>query len=448
MNRGTRAIGAVVLGGLLTIASFAHGAPATANANAAAAKPAGAGTVVPVRATGRPDAPRSLGSAALARAQRCDAVRSKLAEYARQGSAAVGCFEPGRALPELRPPSGPRPADVRATDAPVWCDELGDGSWWYTRDSFCLDGLEVSYVLLSPQGAPLGGALLEVSHSAQLNATSSSWVEQVHVSMEARTGQVTSLLVGLTATCGGSCVATKSDAFGVESLRLFEMESGTLEFAGNPLSGGQASTTPTWTLTATAPGAIPIVPSVAWTVPDLLTIRCDALVGNSSGCVLPAYTPTLLLSFATDGASAVMIAWAQQYLPDRWGYEYGGGTPLRRLASESLQRTNRSIICDSSFVPRAEVPEDSCDEFPFAASYESGAMLGLRGSDCAEVLPFIDEVTGQWYVAYLNTVRYTERCVRGHVSLPSNTDVGGDLGRFATQHRVLDHEQYWIGISA
>ncbi|MBE1488213.1 hypothetical protein [Plantactinospora soyae] len=122
---------------------------------------------------------------------------------------------------------------------------------------------------------------------------------------------------------------------------------------------------------------------------------------------------------------------------------------MRRLADESLQRTNRNIICDSTFVPRpAEVPEDSCDEFPFAATYESGAMLGLTGAQCAEVLPYIDDVTGTWDVRYLKPVTGSERCVRGHVSLASNTDVGGDLGRLTTAQRLLDHEEYWIGITS
>lgn len=410
------------------------------NALAAPPSPGAAGTLVQVKPKAPDIAPRSApASITIDPALRCDAVRERLA--AQRSKTPAACLTPGNASPQtLRPLA-------RSAAAPVWCDDLGDGQYWYTRDSICLDGLPVTFTLLSPQGGVIGMALLEVSQSIQLNTTSASWEEQAHIYMAARAGQVSSLLVELTATCSGSCTVPKSSAWGVESLTLFELESGELRFSGNPPANGQNLINPEWTLTVLAPGAVPIIPSVSWNLPDVLTIRCDRLVGSQAGCVVPSYTPTLLLSVATDGASAIMILWAQQYLPDAWGYEYGG-TPLRRLASEALQRTNRNIICDSTFVPRPEVPNDSCDEYPFAATYESGAMLGLTGSDCAEVLPFIDDVTGLWYVRYLKTVTGNERCVRGHVSLPSNTDVGGDLGRFVVAQRVLDFEEFWVGVTA
>src|SRR5690606_18201747 len=123
-----------------------------------------------------------------------------------------------------------------------------------------------------------GMALLEVSQSIQLNTTSASWEEQAHIYMAARAGQVSSLLVELTATCSGSCTVPKSSAWGVESLTLFELESGELRFSGNPPANGQNLINPEWTLTVLAPGAVPIIPSVSWNLPDVLTIRCDRLV--------------------------------------------------------------------------------------------------------------------------------------------------------------------------
>jgi hypothetical protein len=137
-----------------------------------------------------------------------------------------------------------------------------------------------------------------------------------------------------------------------------------------------------------------------------------------------------------------MIAFAQYYLPDGWGY----AQPLRRLADDGLANTNRSIVC-AGFVPDPTVPGgDSCDEYAFAKTYQSGAMLGQTGAQCAEIKPYIDDVTGTWYIQLVNNVTFTERCVRGHVTLADNTDVGGDLGRFTQQQRLLDFDPYWVNV--
>src|ERR1019366_2223728 len=111
--------------------------------------------------------------------------------------------------------------------------------------------------------------------------------------------------------------------------------------------------------------------------------RCDSIVTSSDGCVNEQSIPTMNLSISVYGASAAMIQWAQENLSGHWGLQ-GQGQPLHRLFNSILQGDNRTIICqDGSFtadqnITNALTPykdNDSCDEFPFASTYESGAMV-------------------------------------------------------------------------
>jgi hypothetical protein len=144
------------------------------------------------------------------------------------------------------------------------------------------------------------------------------------------------------------------------------------------------------------------------------------------------------------GAAAAMILWSQVN-QGGWGLPFLN-PPLHRLADQTQAATNRAQICDSTFNPDPNVPNDSCDEFPFAASYESGAMSGLTGVDCAEVEPVYDSVQGVWTVNVLNGI-VDAGCTRGHVPLSQNTAVGGALGNFIVQNRILDGDPYTVQVT-
>jgi len=99
---------------------------------------------------------------------------------------------------------------------------------------------------------------------------------------------------------------------------------------------------------------------------------------NSGGCVIPAYTPTLTLSIRQAGASAALFKWAQTHMDAHWGLK-GKGSPLTR-ASGGAGEGNMKIVCDSTFRRQGAVvvkggsnDVDSCDEFPFASTVQSGS---------------------------------------------------------------------------
>jgi hypothetical protein len=193
-----------------------------------------------------------------------------------------------------------------------------------------------------------------------------------------------------------------------------------------------------------------------------------------TGCIDNKNVPTLMLPHDTYGASADMIQWAQDTLT---GVAMGQpGNPLHRLGDQTAPGNNRSVICDDSFTPDSAMtaaltpystpsrPEtDSCDEFPFAATYESGAMTTgadgsakphvTTGADCAQVTAQHtgtsgDDEPGDWNtITEIGTPAGSEPCVRGHVPLRLNTGVGGAYGRFSRNNRLLDKDPFYVQVT-
>jgi hypothetical protein len=184
--------------------------------------------------------------------------------------------------------------------------------------------------------------------------------------------------------------------------------------------------------------------------------RCDsAAVTGSAGCVDQYYTPTLSLSLAQYGAGAAMVQWAQVSLSPHWGLQ-GVGQPLTRLVN---QGNNRQIICDSTFANQGSAiggndgDSDSCDEFPFAATYQSGALNGVTsGAQCAQLTAVQTGNSGNeaadWAsVTPVGTVTGSEVCARSHNPLNLNTDVGGAYGRFIISQRLIDQDPFWVVVT-
>src|SRR5262249_20421981 len=143
------------------------------------------------------------------------------------------------------------------------------------------------------------------------------------------------------------------------------------------------------------------------------------------------------------GAAAINIGFANFYLPDGWGYLQ----PIARDADPGDANQNRTWVCeDGTFVKYPDyVPDDSCDEFSFAASYMSARYLAVPGADCAEIMAFDNGSTGSYDLyAIRKPITFAERCVRGHVRNSDNGGVGLLLGRFTQDQRLLDGDYYYV----
>jgi hypothetical protein len=152
----------------------------------------------------------------------------------------------------------------------------------------------------------------------------------------------------------------------------------------------------------------------------------------------------LVLSLSEYGAAAATEAFMEQRFIDAWGT---AANPLHRLADSTAQAKNRTATCETPpFVPvdGSVVPNDSCDEYPFAASYEGGTVGGL----CAEIVRQ-QRIDGTWYffdASPNKPTTFNGPCVRSHAPLNENTAVGGELGRLVQADRILDHDAYTVTV--
>jgi hypothetical protein len=329
-----------------------------------------------------------------------------------------------------------------SADDAATCAVTGPVEMRYQRFGSCLK-TTVSGTLVNDKGVVVGTGTLTMQHSVTLSATSSTIAEDTTLTLSNVTGEVTQVAVSLTASCTSHCVTTKASPWtGVKLLSRGQSATGTVSYSDTLASGTQDSTRLRYNAYIAVPNAIPAQPNASWD--GVTDIRCDNAVGNSPGCVYPGARPDLGISLSLYGAAAVTYYWAQVSLPDGWGAD----TPLRRLASDSAADANRRRTSeDGTFVPLPSdiVPTDSCDEYPFAKSYEGGTPGGL----CADIAPLFED--GQWQIYEGNPtkpVTGNEKCVRGHVPLAENTGAGGELGRFTQAQRVLDLDSYTVTLVA
>jgi hypothetical protein len=255
------------------------------------------------------------------------------------------------------------------------------------------------------------------------------------------------------ADCDNPCIATALFS-GVVTVGL----SGTVVYIDD-VANGHYHTTPTYyLLNYVSPGYISDS-EVPWTSPD--RYRCDQGVATKgTGCVFPNFTPTLSLSVRQTGASAALFKWAQDHMNKHWGLR-GRGSPLTR-ASGAAGDDNRGIVCDKAFRRRGTVvvkggknDVDSCDEFPLAATQQSGAAslkrAGRTGAACAQLQAARTSNRGseaaQWgNVKVIGVPNYGAPCARGHVPNRLNDSTGGSYIRFISNQRLFVGESFWVSV--
>jgi hypothetical protein len=180
-------------------------------------------------------------------------------------------------------------------------------------------------------------------------------------------------------------------------------------------------------------------------------VRCDNQVGKYAGCVVPAFTPTFVVSDKYKEARQ-FIGMVQASMATHPGWE-GHGQPLHRESDEAVAKKNREVICDSTFKPSSSTPPPvQCDEFPFARSKESGRQLGVTsGAVCQQYSVVAQTIDGKQYLSVtwpgLNQGKMPPadaKCARASMPKAQNEGVGGDLGRRTTEWRLLEGDAYWV----
>ena len=329
------------------------------------------------------------------------------------------------------------------------CAVLGIiNQWVYERNYDCVIFTNVLWSTYNTQtGALLATASYNEQYASGLDAYSGTWNNYESLYMQSESGaasDVPDILAGFTNGCGGCSGVTTQYPFATPQVIPYQHAVASNDnLSDNPAPDAvDGSIGVDWIYSIDCGSCVSAGSS---TITSPLGVRCDFQSGVNGypGCVIPTFIPTLAMrGYAGQNTSTAFVYYMQSNNVDHWG-RYPNGRLLDRLNNKSQADINRRAMC-SGFVSVGL--NDSCDEFPFAATYESGNLQGLSPSQCSQIYPAsYNGATGWNYVAYPGYSN-TQHCGIGHVQLNDNTTAGGWYGNLIQSARLLDNDPFWIGI--
>jgi hypothetical protein len=309
------------------------------------------------------------------------------------------------------------------------------------------------------------------------SATSQSWTHGMYT-IGYDTGNTGDYSAGVSAQMYSGCylatgICTAISLGNPDPQSVFIPAGGTQEFAWTEYDDGPSATT------ANSVNTLDIYLGVTWEVDSnpattivdtgVLFGRCDTLATSTDGCVDEAFTPTLYPSYAQDGAAADMINFYEKNIAPWYGDQYSPAPqPLHRLVNSIVQSNNREVICDKTFTPDSSITAalapyndtDSCDEYPFASTYESGAMVDgvdgnqkpyvTTGANCAQETAVHTGTTGP-EPADWSTITKTSSgsypCIRAHIPNLLNGHVGSEYSALIRTSRLIDKDAFWVQVT-
>jgi hypothetical protein len=150
-------------------------------------------------------------------------------------------------------------------------------------------------------------------------------------------------------------------------------------------------------------------------------------------------------------AAAMNAYVGELYLPGTPGLS--DATPLTR-GNPANSDPNRAVTCAGfNAFPAGNiygVTSDSCDEYPFASSQQSGGALGIAGSSCLEIVS-AQGTNGSWTFSMLNrySAVYPQVCLRGHVNSTLNSSVGSlELNPLYINDRMMIGDPYTVQVTS
>jgi hypothetical protein len=343
-----------------------------------------------------------------------------VAQASRTGGATSACLDLAAPRQGRAPKSGVHPNVVPAPD---WCST--DGSWAFQRTGACtVTGGVLTVYRTDQYGTYVIGQIAFNTVKYEYTSADSYLVGwQVSMQPYAWWGEVLGSTVSGTASCSGACwvqgVNFPSQPFAVGELANGESFHQTT--ATYP--GAVDTMTPSWTITARNP-AWSNTPTLTLTAPE---VRCDdATPGKDIGCVFANVTPVLTYS----------LSWPYPELARHIADAQGSGLPslLTRLTDPGLIEANRATACPDSY-PRPD--GKSCDEYPFASTYQGAAFTGggPRTFDWCQVDIGQPGSTGESGYSV---------CM---IDADQNSGGGSALGSFYGDNRVIDHDAFYVSIT-
>ncbi|WP_327415674.1 golvesin C-terminal-like domain-containing protein [Streptomyces sp. NBC_01233] len=189
-------------------------------------------------------------------------------------------------------------------------------------------------------------------------------------------------------------------------------------------------------------------------------IQCDngMAVANSTGCVFGKHIPTWTADDQRFPPAAAYYWIMREKLPTHPGSKRHG-TPMHRLKNPAMAKKNRETICNKSGAFAWKAHDDAtpdakgsvqCDEFPFAASQESGGSFLpiVNGGPCVQLYAEKHD-DGKWRIhedERADPPSWSEICGRASMPGKDNMDAGRGpgLSGFYTKARVLDGGPFYM----
>ena len=398
----------------VVVASLATVAPAAA-APGASTPPAVPPTAV------------ATGSSILATATDCADLPARAAALARtRGKGTATCVR-----------GGDRAAPTRSTSAAVGVTNTpcGTDTWIATRTTICGDAAFQLVIFTVPQGVIIGVIDFSVRAEVYLSGRSDRWDTYVRFTGRGGWGAIAGTTLNAVPICGEMCSYLSNPGI-TAPFATGSVVPGAASFSsryGGPYVSWQSSAS--WQFTFSNPAWSPPISNAMVVSPP--AHRCDdALPGRPVGCTVAFVEPTHTISALAHPTYARHIGLALNFgLPSR----------LTRTTDGSRNEANRRAACtDPQNRPRPT--GYSCDEYPFASTYE-----GAASHTYGRTFLIIGGINGggqgfYCQVPWLEPRRQGDSGGFSACMIPDweNQDAGTLLGLFYYDNRVIDRDVFRI----
>jgi hypothetical protein len=341
------------------------------------------------------------------------------AARARTGKDTMACVD--TTAPNTAPAKG---VHASVLPAPDWC---GRGQWLVDRTDACtVYGWTLNVYQIDSEGnrTTIGQMTGNEVDYAYTSVDAGNFAFQVSIQPLGGWGAIGGTSATGAAACAGACTLSSYN-FPTQAVTI------------NAMINGDSF----YNTTATTPGAVGTANSAyawrfsnpAWQYDAGLETsppqyRCDnATPGkNGPGCVFPAYTPYLVYSLSGPYPQLAQHIQAAQ----------GSGLPtiLSRVTDPGIVAANRATACPGSYPRPAGL---SCDEYPFASSYQGAVFTGggPRTWDWCQVdIGQPNSTGGSGYSVCM-------------IDDGQNRGGGTALGSFYASNRVIDHDPFGVYIA-
>ncbi|MQY04531.1 hypothetical protein ACRB68_25860 [Actinomadura sp. RB68] len=359
-------------------------------------------------------------------------------------------------------PKKPRPGlrTSSVTGAEDICAAVNGGG--YTRFESC----EPYDVRADWTGTP-NSAIFEIDRTVAMKSSSSEFVETLKIRPLSFTAGLEAISLDLDSTCSSECDTrrttvgatvwlTSMDKHEVSVTETHQWRRKDVQNVRDYIDSYQ-----TFSLDALVNG-VKTKTTSARIGSSELQIRCDYEALGYAGCVFNKYVPNLTIDTKEYPIAAAYYWVLQEKLQGHPG-SIRYDKPVHRIADSSRHKANRDLMCELAVAefdpypgrgtagfPLPEMPDPSCDEYPFAAVKESGGMTLPSGKYCVQLVS--RKVNGRWKIDFdpryplPNEVNglWTAVCGRATIPLDQNKSAGGGVGGIVSKSRVLDGDPYYV----